>query len=64
VNALDAIAFGLGGAAPSVVPSVPDAATSQPITDPTGAALWILGFVLVIGAASLAVRSAAVVRNR
>jgi hypothetical protein len=60
VNALDAIAFGL--AAP--LPSVPDAAMSQPITDFTGSVLWILGFVLLVGAASLAARSVAVIRNR
>jgi hypothetical protein len=60
VNALDAIAFGL--AAP--LPSVPDAAMSQPITDFGGSVLWILGFVLLVGAASLAARSVAVIRNR
>jgi hypothetical protein len=37
---------------------------SQPITDFGGSVLWILGFVLLVGAASLAARSVAVIRNR
>lgn len=64
VDALDAIAFGLAAPEPSVVPSVPNAATDEPMTDPLSGVLWILGMAIVVGAVGLTVRTVAVVRNR
>jgi hypothetical protein len=64
VNRLDAIAFGLAAPGPSVVPSVPNAATDEPMTDPLSGVLWILGMAIVVGAVGLTVRTLAAVRNR
>jgi hypothetical protein len=64
VTGLDAIAFSVGAPEPSVVPSVPNAATDQPMTDPLSGVLWILGMATVVGVVGLTVRTLAVVRNR
>jgi hypothetical protein len=66
VDRLDAIAFGPAAAAPSVVPSVPNAATTQPSGMPgsTGA-LAALGLLMGIAALGLiAVRSVMTARRR
>lgn len=60
VDALDAIAFGLGAAQPS--PSLPNAATTQPTGNADfGGSLWVLGLLLVIAAGGLAIGRAGMV---